>query len=38
MVHFAENASDEPVVILVASLLVEGAPAATIVDEATPTS
>jgi quercetin dioxygenase-like cupin family protein len=38
MVHFAENASDEPVVILVASLLVEGAPAATIVNQATPTS
>ncbi len=36
MVHFAENAGDEPVVILVASLFTDGAPASTIVNLATP--
>lgn len=38
MVHFAENAGDAPVVILVASLLVEGAPPSTVIQMATPTS
>lgn len=36
MVHFAENTGDAPVVILVASLLTEGAPPASVVTIATP--
>lgn len=38
MVHFAENTGDVTVVILVASLLTEGAPPATVINAATPTS
>jgi quercetin dioxygenase-like cupin family protein len=36
MVHFAENVGDDQVVILVASLLAQGAPASTLVNVATP--
>jgi quercetin dioxygenase-like cupin family protein len=36
MVHFAENIGDEPVVILVASLLEKDAPPSTVVQIATP--
>ena len=38
MVHFAENTGNEPVVILVASLLEKDAPPSTVVNFATPTS
>ncbi len=38
MVHYAENPGEEPVVILVASLFMDGAPASTIVNVATPSS
>lgn len=38
MVHFGENAGDVTVVILVASLFPDGAPASTLVQIATPTS
>jgi quercetin dioxygenase-like cupin family protein len=36
MVHFAENAGDVPVVILVASLFPDGAPPSTVIQVATP--
>lgn len=36
MVHYAENLTDEPVVLISASLFTEGAPASTVVDVATP--
>ena len=36
MVHYGENLTDEPIILISASLFTEGAPASTVVDVATP--